>query len=164
MTSAEALSKVVKSFMQYYDVNKEEVISPFTAFAAFHSHEEGYFLVKKAKISEAETHEYIYFYNAEHIDADTVKRLAELAWEDGMKRVQPHSSHRNSDVSIILIGESMDDDAMKAVKKLHYSKSYKAGFNGWSNFHSSALDLSSGKLAYNRFGSDMKKVLKSITK
>lgn len=164
MTSKEALDKLLRSFMQYYDVNKEEVIEPFTSFASFQSHEHGYWLVKKATISDAETKEYIYFYDAAHIDLETVERLEALAWEDGMKKVVPHSQHRNTDVGVIFIGESIDPDAMAAIKKLHHYKSYKMTFQGWSNFLSIALDLSSGKLAYNRFGSRLKKVLKSIIK
>lgn len=164
MTSKDALDKLLRSYMRYYDVNKETPIEPFTSFAMFQSQEHGYFLLKKATISEAETREFVYFYDAEHIDLETVNRLQELAWEDGMKRVVPHSTHRNSDVIVAFIGETIDKDAMAAVKKLHHYKSYKLTFYGWSNFSAIALDLSSGELSYNRFGARLKKVFKSIIK
>ena len=164
MNSKEALDRLLRSYMQYYDVNKETPIEPFTSFASFQSLEHGYWLVKKATISDSETREYIYFYDAPHIDLETVNRLENLAWEDGMSRVQPHPQHRNTDVFVIFIGETVDEDAMEAVKKLHHYKSYKMMFQGWSNFGSVALDLSSGKASYNRFGSRLKKVLKSIIK
>ena len=150
--------------MRYYDVNKETPIEPFTSFAVFQSREQGYFLLKKATISDSETKEYVYFYDAEHIDLETVNRLQELAWEDGMKRVVPHSAHRNTDVIVAFIGERIDKDAMAAVKKLRHYKSYKMTFHGWSNFSAIALDLSSGELSYNRFGARLKKVFKSIIK
>ena len=164
MTSKEALDRLLRAYVRYYDVNKEKPIEPFTSFAMFESREHGYFLLKKATISDSETREFVYFYDAEHIDLETVNRLEALAWEDGMKRVVPHSSHRNSDVIVVFIGEKIDQDAMAAVKKLRHYKSYKMTFYGWSNFSAIALDLSSGELSYNRFGSRLKKVFKSIIK
>ena len=164
MTSKEALDKLLRSYLRYYDVNKEKPIEPFTSFALFESREQGYFLLKKAKISDSETREFVYFYDAEHIDLETVLRLEALAWEDGMKRVVPHPSHRNSDVIVAFIGEKIDPDAMAAIKKLRHYKSYKFTLQGWSNFSAIALDLSSGELSYNRFGARLKKVFKSIIK
>jgi len=164
MTSKEALDKLLRSYLRYYDVNKEKPIEPFTSFAKFESREHGYFLLKKATISDSETREYVYFYDAEHIDLETIMRLESLAWEDGMKRVVPGPSHRNSDVIVAFIGEKIDPDAMAAIKKLRHYKSYKFTFHGWSNFSAIALDLSSGELSYNRFGARLKKVFKSIIK
>ena len=65
MTATEALEVLLKSYKRYYNVKTEEVVSPFSAEAAFHSHGEQYFLVKSARLSEADAHEYVFFATAD---------------------------------------------------------------------------------------------------
>ena len=44
-----------------------------------------------------------------------------IAWESGMAKVQPSSSHRNTDVALVIIAEHMSPEMAKAVrKKKHY--------------------------------------------
>ena len=162
MTSDEVLEKLLRSYRDYYNINTEDPLEPFAAEAVFSSHEEGYWLFKKAKTSEADSHEYVYFYTAGHITLEDVKKLESVSWEDGMSRVRPNSTHRNSDVALILIGEEIDDDAFEAVKKMSNYKSYKWRFNGWSDFRSGALDISRKRFTCNRKGDNMKKMLKAL--
>jgi len=162
MTSAEALERVLLSYRQYYDINRDDPAEPFSAEAAFHSVEKGYFLVKKAVTSESETNEYIFFYNADSLSADDVRNLSQRAWEVGMIRVEPHRFHRNSDVTVILLADSIDDEAFAVVKKLRYYQSYKMTFNGWSDFRIVALETTSGRLGYNRRGSELKKIFRKV--
>ena len=164
MTAKEVLKMLLKSYRGYYNVNEVDPLEPFAAQAHFHSMDQSYFLMKKAVTSTSETHEYVYFYTAEHITLDDVNRLAQLSWDDGMAQVRPHKEHRNTDVSLVLIGESIDDDAFEAVKKLRNYKSYKWRFQGWSDFRSVALDLSKKSYVYNQKGEPFKKVFKTLIK
>ena len=164
MTAKEALEIMLKAYRRYYDINEETPLEPFAAQAFFHSHESGYFLVKKAVTSEAESNEHVYFYTSEHITRQDVERLAGLSWEDGISKTVPHQFHRNTDVSLILIGESFDEDAFEAVKKLKFYKSYKFRFQGWSDFRCGALDLAKKAYSCNRRGSDYKKTFKTFLK
>mgnify|MGYP003300461203 CR=1 FL=1 len=47
-------------------------------------------------------------------------------------------------------------------KKTKLSKTYKLGIYGWSNFRLCAMELSSGQIYCNKFGSDLKKILANI--
>ena len=163
MTASEALDKLLRSYVQYYDIIREGVTPPFTAEAVFHTHDTQYVLLKSAAISEAESHEYVFFATAENMDLDTVQKLDATAWTTGIARVKPYSSHRNSDVTLVILAEHIAPEAMAAIKKLRHYKSYRFGFHGWSNYRVIALETSSGTLAHNRLGQDLKKLLRNIS-
>ena len=162
MTPEEALTRLLRSYTRYYDVVREGVAPPFAAEARFHSHDEQYFLVKSARISEADSHEYVFFAVEDTLDEARLAALDEAAWGRGMERVRPHKDHRNSDVTLIVLAERMTPGAEAAVKKLKRSKSYRFGLQGWSSYRVIALELSSGRLASNRMGRSLRKLLRNI--
>lgn len=158
MTSAEALERLLKSYVQYYNIKTENVLPPFSAEAEFHSCEKGYFLTKKAEISEAESNEYIFFFTAQHLSAQDVQRSGDAAWLEGLARVEPHKDHKSSDIAVVFLAESIDDEAFKAVKKDKRYKSYRHTFHGWSHYRAIAFETTTGRIAHNRMGSHMKKL------
>lgn len=162
MTAAEALESLLRSYIQYYDVIREDVEPPFTAEARFHTHDEQYVFVKSARISEAESSEYVFFATAETLGANEVAALEDTAWERGLALVTPHDHHRNSDITLIILAEHIAPEAMAAVKKSRRYKSYRFTLQGWSSYRVIALELSSGTLACNRLGRDQKKLFRNI--
>ena len=163
MTATEALERLLRSYVQYYDILREGVEPPFTAEAVFHTHDTQYVLLKSAAISEAESHEYVFFATAESMDLADVTVLDETAWERGLARVKPYSCHRNSDVTLVILAERIDPDAMAAIRKFKHYKSYRFGLHGWSNYRVIALETSSGTMAHNRLGQSLKKLLRNIS-
>ena len=164
MNVQEALEKLLPSFRRYYNVKTEDVAAPFVAEAVFQSHNEQYFLVKSARISEANSNEFAYFYTADSLNAEQLKELDQCAWERGLKDVQPNYYHRSTDVALIIIAERIDEEAKKLMSKLNHSKSYQFGLKGYSNYRLVALELSTGKVTYNRQGQNLKKLLSNILK
>lgn len=162
MKLQEALEKLLPSFQRYYNIKKEDVEAPFVAEAVFQSHNEQYFLIKSARISEANSNEFIYFYTADTLTAEELGKLDTCAWERGISHVEPNYYHRNTDVALIVIVEKMDEEAKKLVRKLKHSKSYKCGLQGYSNYRLIALELSTGCVTYNRQGQSLKKLLSNI--
>lgn len=162
MSLQEALEKLLLSFRRYYNIKTEEVEAPFTAEAVFQSHNEQYFLLKSARISEANSNEFVYFYTADSLNEEELKKLDECAWERGIGHVQPNYYHRSTDVALIIIAEKIDEEAWKLVRKLKHSKSYKCGLNGYSNYRLIALELSTGRVTHNRQGQNLKKLVSNI--
>ena len=162
MTACEALDKLLKAYVTYYNIERENAVPPFSAEARFHSHGEQFFLVKSAKLSEAESAEHVFFATPEKLDVRLLNELDETAWNTGLSRVQPHSSHRNTDVVLVILADRVEDEAFAAVKKLRRYKSYSFGFKGWSNYKVIALETSSGRLTYNRQGQSLKKLFRNI--
>ena len=164
MNASDALEMLLRSYRQYYDIERENVTPPFAAEAAFHSHQSQYFLVRRATIGESESHEYVFFATPERLDLDTAKQLDETAWETGMSRVEPHRDHRNTDVSLLILADVIEPNVRSYLRRLHRSKSYGHMLQGWSNYRVVAIELSSGRLTSNRLGRDLKKLFRNIQK
>ena len=130
LTPGEALERVLRSYQTYYNIKTEAVEPPFAAEAIFGSHNEQYFLIKKAKVADIDTN------------------------------VQPSSNHRNSDVVLIILTGHAEEDALTQVKKCKHYQSYLWGFHGWSNYRLIVAELSSGRIVHNRHGQILKKLVK----
>lgn len=162
MNKNEILEKLLCSFRVYYDVRQEDVEPPFVAEAEFHTHDEQFFLVKSAVISEAESKEYAYFAVEECLDMETLLRLDQIAWMRGTRKVRPHGSHRNTDVALIIVADQITEEAFARISKLRHYQSYHLGFHGWSNYRLVAIEQTSGRAAYNRMGRSFKKLVRNI--
>ena len=163
MTLQEALDKLLPSFRRYYNIKTEGVEAPFVAEALFNSHNEQYFLLKSARISEMNDSETIYFHTADTLSAEELKNLDECAWERGLADVKPDSKHHSTNVALIIIADKIEEEAFRLVKKLSHSRSYKFGLHGYSNYRLVAWELSTGKITHNRQGQDLKKLLGNIS-
>ena len=162
MTPADALSTLLKSYKRYYNLQTEDVEAPFTAEAAFHSHDEQYFLVKSAKLSEAESHEYVFFAVAQTLTLTDAQRLDACAWERGTARVKPSTHHRSTDVALVIVAERIEADAKRYLEKLKRYQSYRFTLNGWSHYQAIALETSTGNLFFNRRGRDLERLFRNI--
>ena len=162
MTAAAALDRVLPLFQVYYDIDRETPAEPFTAEAAFHSHEEQYFLLKSAKYTECDAHEYIFFQTLGRLTLSDAQRLADRAWEEGLSRAKPSAIHRSTDVALILLADRVEPDAADYLKKLRRSKSYMFLLHGFSNFRVIAIETSSGTMSCNRLGNTLRKLFSNI--
>ncbi|MCD7736906.1 MAG: hypothetical protein LUI07_08120 [Lachnospiraceae bacterium] len=162
MNQTNPLGKLLGRFDTYYDVHREGVAPPFDAEAEFHSHDEQFFLVRSATISEAESHEYVYFSRQDTLDAATLRTLDETAWSRGLSRVRPHKDHRNSDVTLIILADTLTEDAAALIPRLRHYKSYRFSLQGWSQYRLIAVEQSSGRMVCNRQGRDLKKLVSNI--
>ena len=162
MTVDETLSKLLNSYRRYYNIKTEAVTKPFAAEAAFHTHDEQYFLVKAATLAEADAHEYVFFVTADEIGLDEIKALDETAWEEGLSRVVPHSNHRSTDIVLVLLSEHITEDAALYIKKIKRYKSYRYTLQGWSNYSVVAIETSTGNFFCNRRGKHLKKLFSNI--
>lgn len=162
MSVNEILEKLFNSFRVYYNVKVEDIDPPFVVEAEFRTHDEQFFLVKSAVISEAESCEYVYFAVEECLDIDKLLQLDEAAWTRGTEKVKPHGNHRNTDVTLIIVAEKITEEAFARVSKLRHYQSYHLGFHGWSNYRLVAIEQSSERASYNRMGKSLKKLVSNI--
>ena len=103
MTPNEALEKLLPAYTRYYDVSYDAA-PPFSATAEFHSHGEKYILVRKAKLWDMDSHEYVYFAARDALNEPELQALVDAAWGDAIPRVEPSRIHRDSDVRRVLSG------------------------------------------------------------
>ena len=162
MTKEQALEKILPAYMRYYDVDCETPLAPFDAVAVAHIHDQQYVLVKKAKVSETYSNEFVYFALAECLAEEELQKYVDAAWEDGLSKTEPVANHRSTDITVVIIADSVGDAAAKAVKKLSRQKSYSFGFRGYNNLRVMAHDLGSGRSVTNRRGTELLKVAGNI--
>ncbi len=162
MTPADVLNTLLKSYQRYYNVQAEGIEPPFVAEAVFHSHDEQYFLTKRAKLSESEDHEYVYFATGGDMGLAEVQALVERAWTLGEARVQPHANHRSTNIALVLLVERISEEARRYLRSVRYSRNYRFLLHGWSSFRLIALETTSGALTWNRRGRDLAKLFRNI--
>lgn len=160
--SESVLQKLLHSFERYYNVKESGVVAPFSAEAEFHSHSEQYFFVKAAHVANIDSHEYVFFAEVDVLDEALFEQLAVLAWEEGLSRIHPYYGHRNSDITLIILAQKIQESAITYINKSRKSKSYKFSFYGWSNFRALAYEVSSGNAVSNRHGSVLKKLVGTL--
>ena len=162
MTVDETLQMLLKSYKRYYNIKTEDVAEPFVAEAAFHTHDEQYFLVKAARLAEADSHEYVFFVTAEDIGLSEAKTFDEAAWSEGLSRVVPHANHRNTDIVLIIVSEHISEDAASYIRQIKRYKSYRYTLQGWSHYSVVAMETSTGDFFCNRRGRNLKKLFCNI--
>ena len=163
MTAVDALDRILPLFQVYYDITCDDTVTePFSAEAAFHSHDEQYFLFKSAKYTECEAHEYLFFSAMERLSLADARRLDDLAWAEGLSRVKPSSIHRSTDIGLILLADTIDPDAAEYIHRLHRSKSYMLLLHGYSNYRAIAIETTSGIMTCNRLGQYLRKLFSNI--
>jgi len=160
------LQTVLHSFERYYNVKAGEpgtAVHPmFKAEAEFHSHSEQYFLTRAAHIADIDSHEYVFFAEEEHLTSDRLGELETAAWEEGLSRIKPGPGHRNSDVALIIIADTIEETAFSQVRKIRRSKSYRFSLQGWSGFRILAYEVSTGRIISNRLGKSLEKLVSSL--
>ena len=157
MTQAQCLETLLARFTRYYDVSRD-VCPPFCAQALFHSREEHYFLTKSAKLAVYASSERVYFALAGRLSAARLQELSVSAWEQGLEGVAPFWGHKSSDVSLIVIAQSIDEDAFRAAKRIRYYRSYRLSLFGWSAFALAAFDMGTHRCASNNRGRRLSKL------
>ena len=161
ITPQEALEQLLPSYERYYDV-RPEAHGSFAATARFYTKGEQFFLIKSAKMWEMESNEFVYFLPAETLTEEQLTARIEEAWNDAMPQVHPSESHRNSDVTLVVLTPQLDKSVRRALRHFHRSVGYRHGLHGWSNLRLGAIELSDGKISTNRHGADLKKLLRNI--
>lgn len=160
LTAVEALERLLRAYGDYYNIERTRPAPPFAAEAVFHSHEEQFFLVRSARIAEAESNEYVFFATEHHLTPDRLRELDRAAWRIGTERVSPHRDHRSSDVILIVLADSVDPEAMALVSKCRHYQSYRWGFQGWSHFLLFLVETSTLRCGWNRQGQRLRKLIR----
>ena len=162
MTPSDVLAALLPSYARYYNVTDADVEPPFAAAAAFHSHDEQYFLVRRARLAEAEAHEYVFFALAETLDLALARRLDEAAWSRGLSRAKPGPTHRSTDVALVILAERIEPDAARYIRTLKRYQSYRFTLHGWSHYQVIALETSTGTASCNRRGRALQRLFRNI--
>ena len=158
------LEKLNDSYSYYYDVVEGEAGSglPLIFMAEFHARDEGYVLVKRARIWAAESNEYAYIFSVPVLDEETAEKCLDYTLEDAVPRIKPHREHKDSYIIAVFVADVISPEAEKAICLRTYEKSFKFGLEGWSTLKTAAVDLEKGVVRTNKAGANIQKTLKKL--
>ncbi len=162
MTTDEIFNALTEAYSVYYNIKKEDAISPFDAEADFNLTQEQYIFVKKAKLATIEANEYVYMIREKDLSFERLSELCKLSWEEGLKKPTPSIDHKTSDIILIVIADRILNEAKRKVKSFKNSKSYKFGLWGFSNFKLALIESSTGSFYLNGKGWTLKKTIQHI--
>lgn len=161
-TLQEKLEKLLKAYAYYFDIQREVSIpgGEFPATADYHFREENYVATRAHTIYASEQHEYVFFYLADHLDMETLRRQIDLSREAGLAKVTPHGEHMFSYVTLIILAQSIDPEAKKEIGHYRFRKNFRLTLHGWMEYHIAALETSTMEFFCNPAGREARKTLK----
>ena len=161
--SEQVLEGLKKAYAAYFDIEEIHDGTTLKARCGYHMRDSQYVLVKKAELWAAETHEYLYLWDAGHLDLDGVEDIFRRTLDDGEPRVKPHAQHMYTYLTAVALYDSADPDALAQLKKLKKRREFKLSLHGWMEFRIAAVDLSNGEITVNRAGKALAKDLGRLT-
>lgn len=161
--SEQVLEGLKKAYAAYFDIEEIDDGTTLKARCGYHMRDSQYVLVKKAELWAAETHEYLYLWDAGHLDLDGVEEIFRRTLDDGEPRVKPHAQHMYTYLTAVALYDSADPDALNRLKKLKKRREFKLSLHGWMEFRIAAVDLSTGEITVNRAGKALAKDLGRLT-
>lgn len=92
----------------------------FPATATCFLRDENYLISKKHVLSAVENYDHTCFYVTDHPDAATLRQQIDLTMQVGMARVKPRREYMSSDVSLVILADTIDEEAKKLIKKTRF--------------------------------------------
>ena len=120
------LKALEDSYSAYYNIRKNEskIELPLIFEADFFKRDERYWFTKGVKYYGNETNEFVYVFSEENFSKDLSDACIRYAIDDGLPRVKPHKEHQYTNIKVIFVAESLDEDAENDIASRRFQKSY----------------------------------------
>jgi hypothetical protein len=153
LTRETAVSRLIERYEGYFDITRHEVPEHYLeAECDFHVHSSKYVLVKKAKLWEADSNEFVFLFSVPHLTKQIYQECEKLAYDLGMAKITPGPQHMYSYITAVFVCDSCDEDARTALRRCRLYKSFKMSFWGWMDFHTGLADLEKQSAVSNNSG------------
>ena len=161
MTLEARLEQLLNAYSIYYDIQRDVTVegSEFPASAIYYLRDENYLISKKHVLNAVENHEYVYFYLSEHLDAADLQHQIDVTLRDGLGRIKPHREHMSSRVTLVVLADIIDPEAVALLKKTRFRKNYRLALHGWMEYQIAAMECSTQSFFSNPAGKEVRKTL-----
>jgi hypothetical protein len=155
------LERIIDAHEEWYDIERNYVFEGYTfpGFAAFHSSLSQFVLVKRAKLWEANSHEYLFFVDEDFLTIDRFESWFNFMKTSGMKKVELGENHMSSYVSLVIVANQLEEGLSSVVKKARYRKNFMAGLKGWADVRVAVVDLHARAVYTNAQGKPLAETL-----
>lgn len=169
-TTNSAVEKLLSSFQAYYNVKeyteaeKRELKMelPLRAFCEYYEKARKYVLSQKAELWSANSEEFIFLFQTEHLTKELFEKCKDYAYEESMKLAHIGPGHMYTYVTPIFVCDVCDEDARKALSKCLKFKSFRFSFHGWMDLHTAVLEVQNNQISLNAGGRSVEKVMKKV--
>lgn len=140
----DVLKRVLAAHQAFYDIRRDYLFEGrrFPAFAEFHTYGEQYVLVKRAKLWEVNTHDFMFFETIDELDEARLAEEISFMTEKAIRKVPAGPNHMSSALTLIIIANHCSDEALALARKTRFRKNYRLTFHGWSDLRLAIVDLS----------------------
>ena len=121
--------------------------------------DQAYVLTRKATVWSAETHEHVFVFSVPHLTEALWRTCRDEALRRGMERIRPHSEHRCSMITALVLCEESDAGALSAAERIRERKYFLFGFHGWMDFRSAVVVLNPPEVHVNKAAAEMQEFL-----
>lgn len=148
------LTRLLHAYEAWYDVERDHEFGgiTFPGYAEFHSHGEQYVLVKRAKLWEMDSHDYLFILPVARLDVPVLERLVGFMETSALAKVDPKPNHMQSFLSLVVIAGHVDDDAARRLARTHFRKNFRLGIRGWADLRLASVDLARDQVTTNGAG------------
>lgn len=138
------LERVLAAHQSFYDIRRDYLFEgrTFPAFAEYHTYGEKYVLVKRAKLWEVNTHDFMFFECVDELDEASLAEKIAFMEEKAICKVDAGPNHMSSALSLVIIANHATEAALKLAKKTRFHKEYRFGFRGWTDLRLAVVDFS----------------------
>lgn len=153
----EVLERLLLAHEGYFDVERDHAFCgrTFEGYAEFHASTSRYVLSKRAKLWEANSHEYLFFTLVGHLDASVYDELVGFMKTDALAKVTLGPDHMNSFLSLVIIADGVDPRVAGLVRGTRYRKNFQLGLKGWADLRVCVISLADGEVLANGMGRQM---------
>ncbi len=157
------LKRLLAAHETWFDVAKDYGYAgeTFDGFAEFRSTGQKYILSKKHELWHVNTFEYLFFKGVERLTAADVAHWYSFMTTEALGKVNPDENHMTSYLSLVLVADVCDDEALRAVRKAKFRKNFAYGMRGWADLRLCVVDLGGRSVITNAAGKQMTKTLEA---
>jgi len=173
MTATEYFERLLPYYEAYYDMERPYTLCGMECLAhgRFYSHNEKYVFSREARLWESNTFEHVFFIERDVLSEKDLEEMDRAVREfveptlvrDG--RRYPEKNHMYTYITFVfLCNAPLGREAIKSVKRYHFTRNYLFTFRGFCEVKVVAADLAGGKLFTNRSGASLTKLYKKLMK
>jgi len=157
----EVVDRLLAAHEAWFDVERDHRFAGrvFSGYAEFHSSASQYVLVKRAKLWEASSHEYLFFWPADYLDEAELNDLLHFMTHEALAKVQLTSDHMSSYLSLVVVADEVDDIVPRLVSRARFRKNFALGLKGWADMRVAVVDLSARRVWANTQGKPLVETL-----
>jgi len=147
-------------FERHFHIETDIVIfeNKIDMFAKFADVSGRTFITKNDIIDKYENYEYCYVKKYDAVTEEEVIAYGQFLKKIVDESIEPGKDHMSTYVTGVIISDSINDNAKKAVEKYSYSRVYSFYLKGWCDVRLIYVGLDNNEIVTNKAGKKVKKV------